>query len=177
MKAKIKKTGELVNVISRFMPKKRNVPSRDWICNLSNGTCINESELEYISDNIEGNQISDIGNAAREYAENHYSEWEETWYDYNGYNAEPENDKLELIDAFIAGAKRQAEHAPLPEDTVIFNKGVAEGKRLMLEGAVEYEVMDFSSSLETHPFVSIHLDNKKYRFGDTVRVIVLPKED
>ena len=31
-----------------------------------------------------------------------------------------------------------ADHAPLPEDTVIFNKGVAEGKRLMLEEAVEY---------------------------------------
>lgn len=30
-----------------------------------------------------------------------------------------------------------ADHAPLPEDTVIFNKGIAEGKRLMLEEAAE----------------------------------------
>ena len=82
-----------------------------------------------------------------------------------------------LAEIFIAGAKWQKgqllKGSPLPEDTVIFNKGVAEGKRLMLEGAVEYEVMDFSSSLETHPFVSIPLDNKKYRFGDTVRIIIV----
>lgn len=35
-----------------------------------------------------------------------------------------------IIEAFIAGAKWQAEHTPLPEDTVLFNKGVAEGRRL-----------------------------------------------
>lgn len=38
-------------------------------------------------------------------------------------------------DCFIAGAKWQAEHTPLPEDTVLFNKGVEEGKRLMMEEA------------------------------------------
>lgn len=159
------------------MPKKRNVPSRDWICNLSNGTCINESELEYISDNIEGNQISDIDNAAREYAENHYSEWEETWYDYNGYNVEPENDKLELIDAFIAGAKWQAEHAPLPEDTVLFQKGVEEGRRLEMEDimkdAVEGTVHNFSS-YKPHPTVLV--DANGFNQGDKVRIIIV-KED
>ena len=36
-------------------------------------------------------------------------------------------------DAFIAGAKWQADHTPLPEDTVLFNKGVAEGRRLESE--------------------------------------------
>ena len=35
--------------------------------------------------------------------------------------------------AFIAGAKWQADHTPLPEDTVLFYKGVEEGKRLMME--------------------------------------------
>ena len=39
----------------------------------------------------------------------------------------------DIADAFIAGAKWQAEHTPLPEDTVLFNKGVEEGKRLMIE--------------------------------------------
>lgn len=34
---------------------------------------------------------------------------------------------------FIAGAKWQADHAPLPEDTALFNKGVAEGRRLAEE--------------------------------------------
>lgn len=37
------------------------------------------------------------------------------------------------IAIFIAGAKWQADHNPLPEDTVLFNKGVAEGKRLMMD--------------------------------------------
>ena len=73
-------------------------------------------------------------------------------------------------------AELGADHAPLPEDTVIFNKGIEEGKRLMAEDAEEYEVMDFSSSLERHPHISIHLDNKKYRFGDKVRIIIV-KED
>lgn len=116
-KAQIKSTGKIVEVISRFMSKKRNAPSREWMCNLSDGTCINESELEYISDNIEGNRIIDIDNVAREYAENHYSEWEETWCDYNGYNAEPENDKLQLIDAFKAGAEWMANIRRTRNDT------------------------------------------------------------
>lgn len=47
----------------------------------------------------------DLEEAANEYANKHYSEWDESWDDYNGHNVEPENDKLELIDAFIAGAK------------------------------------------------------------------------
>ena len=49
MKARIKGTDKIVEVVSRFMPKKRNAPSRDWVCNLSNGTCIDEKNLEYIS--------------------------------------------------------------------------------------------------------------------------------
>ena len=81
------------------------------------------------------------------------------------------------IDAFKAGAEWQADHAPLPEDTVLFNKGVEEGKRLMIDEVAEYEVWDFSSSLEACPHVNIPLDNKQYRNGDKVRVIVLPKED
>ena len=49
MEARVKTTGEIAEVISRFMPRKRNAPSRDWVCNLSNGTCIDEKNLEYIS--------------------------------------------------------------------------------------------------------------------------------
>lgn len=136
---------------------------------------------------------------------------------------------------FIAGAKWQADHTPLPEDTVLFNKGVEEGKRLaeeeqadlftivaldaaqrakeqmmkdgldavksgqsnkiektiagvfvkygmdlqkeqMMNEAVEYEVLDFSSSLEACPHINIPLDNKQYRSGDKVRIIIV-KED
>ena len=52
----------------------------------------------------------DLEEAADEYANKHYSEWDESWDDYNGYNVEPENDKLELMDAFIAGAKWMSIH-------------------------------------------------------------------
>lgn len=48
--------------------------------------------------------------AANEYANKHYSEWDESWDDYNGHNIEPENDKLQLMDAFIAGAKWMSIH-------------------------------------------------------------------
>jgi len=77
---------------------------------------------------------------------------------------------------FIAGAKWQADHTPLPEDTVLFNKGVEEGKRLMMEEAIEYEV-----GMHGEP-ITINLDKYVQRArgifpGDKIRVIVLPKED
>lgn len=43
-------------------------------------------------------------------------------------------ENLEHIEAaFIAGAKWQASRMPMPEDTVLFQKGVAEGRRLERE--------------------------------------------
>lgn len=86
-------------------------------------------------------------------------------------------------DCFIAGAKWQAEQllksSPLPEDTVLFNKGVAEGKRLMMEEAVEGEVMDFRFARE------VNYSSAKIKFsaipelkvGDKVRIIVIPNID
>lgn len=50
-------------------------------------------------------------------------------------------------------------------------------KEQMMKEAMEYEVMDFSSSLETHPHVNILLDNKKYRFGDKVRIIIVKDDE
>ena len=41
-----------------------------------------------------------------------------------------------LTDAFKAGAEWMKKQMPMPEDTVLFQKGVEEGKRLMMEGAV-----------------------------------------
>lgn len=76
---------------------------------------------------------------------------------------------------FIAGAEWGMNQCPLPEDTTIFMKGVAEGKRLMMEEAVECMVMDFSSNLP-RPQVDIRLDPGKYYSGDKVKVIVI-KED
>ena len=43
---------------------------------------------------------------------------------------------------FKAGAEWQAKRSPLPEDTLIFKKGVEEGKRLMMEDAVEGSCID-----------------------------------
>lgn len=81
---------------------------------------------------------------------------------------------------FIAGAKWQAEQdqetIELAEDHAYFAGSVNEREKMMKE-AVEEEVLDFSSSLEAHPHVNIPLDNKKFRSGDKVRIIVLPKED
>ena len=73
---------------------------------------------------------------------------------------------------FITGAEWQAEHAPLPEDTVLFNKGVEEGKRLMMEDAVEGEFL-------YTPYPTIALDDcKDYNFKDNQKVrIIIVKEN
>lgn len=79
-----------------------------------------------------------------------------------------------LAEIFIAGAKWQVEHAPLPEDTVLFQKGVEEGKRLMMEEAVEGEVYLYHSY--NRDATAILVDIPKENLGDKVRVIIV-KED
>lgn len=49
------------------------------------------------------------------------------------YNEYAGNSRFDWIGFARHFAKWGAEHTPLPEDTVLFNKGVAEGKRLMME--------------------------------------------
>ena len=58
---------------------------------------------------------NDLEEAAKNYALNTAEDSEQYSARYLGYKD---------------GAKWQAEHTPLPEDTVLFNKGVAEGRRL-----------------------------------------------
>lgn len=48
MKAIIKETGQEVEVVSRFMPKKRNAPGRAWVCVLNDERIVDEDALEYI---------------------------------------------------------------------------------------------------------------------------------
>lgn len=67
-------------------------------------------EIEYNRQRAEESVPNDLEEAADEYANKHYSEWDESWDDYNGHNIEPENDKLQLMDAFIAGAKWMSIH-------------------------------------------------------------------
>lgn len=69
-----------------------------------------------------------------------------------------------------------AGHTPLPEDTVIFQKGVEEGKRLMMEGAVEGEIqMRYSGCLCAKTIRAINED--KFKFGDKVRIIIVKEEE
>ena len=108
---------------------------------------------------------------------------------------------LYVKDAFIAGAKWQAEQllksSPLPEDTVLFNKGVEEGRRLaeeeqadlftivaldsaqrakeqMMKKAVDGEI---AKDNRGNNVLRVGLFNNGFEIGDKVRVIVLPKED
>ena len=72
---------------------------------------------------------NDLEEAAGEYADKHGFrvpyDGSDKFYDDVDVKASKEG--------FIAGAKWQADHTPLPEDTVLFNKGVAEGRRLESE--------------------------------------------
>jgi hypothetical protein len=83
-----------------------------------------------------------------EEAAHSYSESDEPLYS-PGHRFHWDSDSLfgkQIETTFIAGAKWQAEQllksSPLPEDTVLFNKGVEEGKRLMMEEAVKWLVDD-----------------------------------
>ena len=82
--------------------------------------------------------------------------------------------------------------APLPEDTVLFNKGVAEGRRLeseenkdrdivfwrgiqyaremMMKEAVEGEVVKDINNKLAVTAKNVNLD--KFKFGDKVRIII-----
>lgn len=63
---------------------------------------------------------------------------------------------------------------PLPEDTTIFNKGVAEGKRLMMEEAVEGVVCYGSKGAYIETDFLGEYDTDVYgNSGDKVRVIVI----
>lgn len=83
------------------------------------------------------------------------------------------------VHAFKAGAKWQAEHTPLSEDTVLFNKGVAEGKRLMMEEAVKWLVDDdYHEASEKGRFIlgSVGLGYNGY-YIPYLDLLKLPKED
>lgn len=50
MKGIIKSTGEVVEIKSCFMPKKRNAPSRDWIYVLIDGRLVDSCGIEIIKE-------------------------------------------------------------------------------------------------------------------------------
>ena len=104
-------------------------------------------------------------------------------------------------DAFIAGAKWHAEHTPLPEDTVLFNKGVAEGRRLAeeelsdlltiahLQGANQMKKLMLMEAVEADVMLTLHDKTGDVslhtgylpkelgiKCGDKVRIIII-KDD
>lgn len=124
---------------------------------------------------------NDLEEAAEEYV------WEVMENDYDGpselcrkmsHYAKIDDFYAGLREFFIAGAKWQADHTPLPEDTVIFNKGVAEGKRLMMEEAIPCNVfwhdgplLDYTQEQQDNA-----LERIGAKVGDKVKVIIV-KED
>lgn len=80
---------------------------------------------------------------------------------------------------FIAGAEWQASQMPMPEDTVLFQKGVAEGRRLeredMLKDAVEGTVENWNP--DPNPEVTIPLNPDEFVSGDKVRIIIVNEEE
>lgn len=90
-----------------------------------------------------------------------------------GWNLETQD----ITEAFIAGAEWQASQMPMPEDTVLFNKGVAEGRRLeredMLKDAVEGRVfMSFAPGHNQMVMADVDLPT-----NTKVRLIVLKAEE
>ena len=85
----------------------------------------------------------------------------------------------EAVNDFIAGAEWQASQMPMPEDTVLFNKGVAEGRRLeredMLKDAVEGGVTT-NGFYPYEPCIVASYPNCPYAIGDNVRIVVLKEE-
>lgn len=99
---------------------------------------------------------------------------------------EKEHRQPTFSDAINYGIEWQKKQIPMPEDTVIFNKGVAEGKRLMLEGAVEKTVgqlerqcggnFHFMHGFEVDEMDFPFLNSQECGYGDKVRIIIV-KED
>ena len=189
---KIKVCNELLSFLDSLESEKpeKGIDVTDFCKPIDPGIaqCIADHSWEMLGED-EKHIPKDLEEAAKKYA----TEWHENpdgsaWKPYFEVSA---------IKAFIAGAKWQADHTPLPEDTVLFNKGVAEGRRLaeeeqadlftivaldaaqrareqMLKEAVEGEVESFS---DMHQEVTIPLNPTMFKVGDKVRIIILPKED
>ena len=89
----------------------------------------------------------------------------------------------DIEDAFKAGAEWQKKQIPMPEDTVIFQKGVEEGKRLMMEGAVEGTVIELG---ETYKDLSLSVNAKELNQvlqplgvgdGNKEKIIIVKEEE
>lgn len=82
-------------------------------------------------------------------------------------------------ESFKAGAEWQASQMPMPEDTVLFQEGVAEGRRLEREGMLKDAVGGMVCATITNQ-VAISFFSplpKELKAGDKVRIVVLKEEE
>lgn len=85
----------------------------------------------------------------------------------------------DIAEAFIAGAEWGMNQCPLPEDTTIFLKGVAEGKRLMMDEAEECFVEWYDGlylNLTTEQ-MSNAIERAGAKVGDKVKIIIVNREE
>lgn len=86
-------------------------------------------------------------------------------------------------DLFIAGWKCRDDQMPMPEDTVLFNSGVAEGRRLeredMLGDEISCEIDWYDGPILNYPIDQLCevLSKMDIDVGDKVRIIVLKEEE
>ena len=76
---------------------------------------------------------------------------------------------------FKAGAEWGMNQCPLPEDTTIFMKGVAEGKRLMMDEAVAVEVVGEKRDLRLIDSTQRCLFNAER--GDWLKIIIVKENE
>lgn len=79
-------------------------------------------------------------------------------------------------DGIIAGAEWQASQMPMPEDTVLFNKGVAEGRRLEREDMLKDAVVGIAQPDDCEIWVNLVGYGYKFNEGDKVRIIIVKDE-
>ena len=117
----------------------------------------------------------DLEEAAKEYADKHGFR-----VPYDGSNNYYDDvDVKASKEGFLAGAEWQREQllkgSPLPEDTVLFQKGVEEGKRLMMENAVEgYVTLTLTGVLTVAATIK---EGDNIGIGDKVKIIIVKKEE
>lgn len=155
-------------------------PKHDQQCEFEDGYFTGIATISKFIDSLpEEKPSDDLEEAADEYYDNTFDEL--------GGFAETRDGSYDIFfpseairRSFIAGAKWQANQllkgSPLPEDTVLFQKGVEEGKRLLTEEAVEGEIGYWNQR-----GLSIRLDKSLERLGydmDTkVKIIIIKDND
>lgn len=87
--------------------------------------------------------------------------------------------ELSALLPFIDALEEPDKDLPLPEDTVLFNKGVAEGRRLeredMLKDAVE-GIVEYNFDRNLNGYYSIRPTYVEECVGEKVKIIII-KED